>query len=77
MCWGGLGPGKRPELGRCPPSPVAAALLTTFLPAPAVRSWGTCPRQCLGRKKKGKRERERETEREDRELALEVLRGSL
>ena len=52
---------NRPELGRCPPSPVAAAPLRTFLPAPAVRSWGSSPRQCLGWiNKEKKKERERE-----------------
>ena len=37
--------------------------MTTFVPAPAVRSWGTSPRQCLGRNKKRERERERQRER--------------
>ena len=51
---------NRPELGRCPPSPVAAAPLRTFLPAPAVRSWGSSPRQCLGWiNKEKKKEREK------------------
>ena len=79
----GSGPGNRPELGRCPPSPVVAAFLTTFVPAPACArrpELGDKPSPVPGEKeneRKRGRERETDRQREDRELALEVLWGSL
>ena len=65
----GSGPGNRPELGRCPPSPVAAAFLTTFVPAPACArrpELGDKPSPVPGEKEKRGRERERDRERGSR-----------
>ena len=39
---------KRPELGRCPPSPVAAARLTPLSSGARRPELGASPRQCLG-----------------------------
>ena len=37
--------------------------MTTFVPAPAVRSWETSPRQCLGWIREREKEKEGERER--------------